>query len=175
MRQELEVPIKCWEQFYKIADMYGEKAYWCDREDLRHDIVIKLYEAYRIYDNLTDALIHTIARNCVKDFWRAYKRRQDNTMSLDKEFNRPYAYENGETLTFADVLSSDTTASFKKNGKRRYAYSEASEPERMAENDIEDDRLQEIPRRLILIRQRQLSGYPLSKADRQWVWRYNKK
>ena len=176
--QKKEVSIECWKRFEVIATkiIYALKVEAPDSEDLKQDIIIKLYEAYLRYDNLTDMLANTIARNYIKDCWRKNNRKDKNETKLDNEDAND---SESEQLTAVNVLSLDIRMSYKHNGKRAYSYSNASEPERLVEESEEKSekykRLEALPKRLKEIYLKKANKQTLSKTDRQWIWRYNKK
>jgi len=66
-----------WQKYIAIADRFQHKARFEDREDLRHDIIVRLADVARNngHKPFTEAAMIRIASHIAAEYWRDYYRR----------------------------------------------------------------------------------------------------
>ena len=141
-----------WLEWLGVARRYEHKIPSQDRLDIRHDIILELHRA-RQRDNKPLPLLraYKIASLTVALYWRKEKR-QPTILSLDE----PISDYDGNECRLLDTVADDTAI------------------------DLDawlDDKtfLLGCPMRLIEIATKKVEGRPLTKTDRQYLWRYHKK
>lgn len=141
-----------WEKYIEIASRFQHKAKAEDREDLRHDIVVRLAQiAGRNGNQLTKPAMLRVASYVVQSYWRDLMRKP-TLLSLNYELED----EDGNSVelwqTLADDKAIDTEAWL---DARTW--------------------LLGCPRRLVSIAVKRYSGKPLNYKDKMYLSRWRKK
>jgi hypothetical protein len=170
-----------WLTYYKVASRFAHKAKAEDTQDLLHDIIITLATAERNngHKPFTKAAMYRIASRAQADYWRAY-----------------YKVNNG--------LDCHTCSKAQRHKcKEDYLYTECPKAIKLESLDkpildnegnlttlgelIADDKALDLEgwvsdstwelgykRRLVNIAYKLKAGIPLTKSDRQYLWRFRK-
>jgi len=170
-----------WLTYYKVASRFAHKAKAEDTQDLLHDIILTLARAKRNngYKPFTEAVMYRIASRAQADYWyRHYKL----TMGLDcghcSQAQRRKCEE--------DWLYSDCPKAIKLESLNKPVIDSEGNTTELGEL-IADDRAIDLDawvssstweigykRRLVEIAYRLKAGIPLTKTDRQYLWRFRK-
>lgn len=70
----MEVQTSDWNKFADIASRFDRKAYFQDREDLNHNIIVRLAELTIQKGNLSLASMLRIASYVVQEYWHSFKK-----------------------------------------------------------------------------------------------------
>jgi len=141
-----------WEKYIEIASRFQHKAKAEDREDLRHDIIVRLAQiAGQNGNQLTKPAMLRVASYVVQSYWRDLMRKP-TVLSLNYEQED----EDGNSSELWQTLADDKAI------------------------DIEawlDARtwLLGCPRRLVSIAVKRYSGKPLNYKDKMYLSRWRKK
>lgn len=167
-----------WLTRYKVASRYAHKAQAQDREDLLHDIITTLADATR-HKPISYLAMLRVASRTVADYWRTQ-----------------YRLTNG-------LDCGSCSKAQRQRCRKKWLYPECPKAIRVESLDkpivdgegnltrlgelIADDRAIDLdawleaktyllgyPKRLIEIGQKRLDGKPLTKTDRQYLWRFRK-
>ena len=140
-----------WDKCITIADRFQHKAMFQDREDLRHNIIVRLAEVAQRngHKPLAEGAMYRVASFVVMEYWHTEKR-SGKVISLNSET------EDGEgnTIELIDTIADDKAIDLE-------AWVDAR------------TWLMGCPKRLIEIAHKRVSGKPLDHADRLYLskWR----
>ena len=167
--------------YYKVASRFAHKAKADDQQDLLHDIILTLARAERNngHKPFTEAVMYRIASRAQADYWyKHYKL----TMGLDcghcskaqrrkckeawlygqcpkavkiESLNKPVIDSEGNTTELGELIADD----------------KALDLDSWVSNSIWEIGY---PKRLVEIAYRLKAGTPLTKTDRQYLWRFRK-
>jgi hypothetical protein len=170
-----------WLTYYKVASRFAHKAKADDTQDLLHDIILTLAKAERNngHKPFTEAVMYRIASRAQADYWfKHYKL----TMGLDcghcsqaqrrkckeewlygdcpkaiklESLNKPVIDSEGNTTELGELIADDKAIdldAWVSNSTWEIGY----------------------PKRLVAIAYNLKAGIPLSKTDRQYLWRFRK-
>lgn len=144
-----------WDKYIKIADKFQYKARREDREDLRQTIILELAKVELKYNGsgrtLSDGGMIRVASYRVMEYWRqVYKHKR--VVSL----NSVVEDEDGDTIELIETIADDKALDL---------------PEWL------DCRLwlHRCPRKLVKIAYKKVAGYPLTDAERTYLYRQRKK
>lgn len=142
-----------WEKYSEIADRFQYKARYEDRDDLRHNIILRLAEvaSRNGHKPFTEGAMVRVASYVVMEYWHAEKR-NGKVISLNTEVED---YE-GNGTELIDTIADDS----------------AIDLEAWVDSRIW---LLGCPKRLIKIAHKRLSGTALTPTDHQYLWRYRKR
>jgi len=142
-----------WEKYSEVADRFQYKARYEDRDDLRHNIIVRLAEvADRNGDKpLTEGAMVRVASYVVMEYWHAEKR-NGRVISLNNEVRD---WE-GDSIELLDTIADDRALNL--------------------ESWVDSKSwLLGCPRRLIEIAKKKATGIALTQTDHQYLWRYRKR
>jgi hypothetical protein len=170
-----------WLTYYKVASRFAHKAKANDKQDLLHDIILTLARAERNngHKPFTKAVMYRIASRAQADYWyRHYKL----TMGLDcghcsqaqrqkckegwlygecpkaiklESLNKPVIDSEGNTTELGELIADDKAVdldAWVSTSTWEIGY----------------------PKRLVAIAYNLKAGIPLTKTDRQYLWRFRK-
>ncbi len=141
-----------WDKYIAVANRFQYRARPEDREDLAHDIILKLAEvACANGDTLSEGAMVRVASFTVMSYWRDVMRRP-TILSLDREV---YG-EDGDTFPLLDTLADDKALDLD-------AWLDAR------------TWLLGCPARLVMIANKISQDKPLSNKEHQYLWRYRHK
>ena len=142
-----------WEKYSEVADRFQHKARFEDRDDLRHNIILRLAEVasnngHKPYT--TGAMIR-VASYVVMEYWHAEKR-NGKVISL----NTAIGDGDGYSIELMDTIADDSALNLESWVDARTW-------------------LLGCPKRLIQIANKRVSGTSLTPTDHQYLWRYRKR
>lgn len=142
-----------WQAYAKVADRFQIKARFEDREDTRHDIIVRLAEvASRSGDQqITEGAMYRVASYVIMEYWHNLKR-QPSLLSLNEEVED----SEGNPIELYQTLADDKA--------------------------IDLDHwldcktwLLGCPKRLVRIAWKKAIGKPLNAKERQYLCRYRQR
>ena len=133
-----------WNMYLQVAEIMKRKVPDQEREDMKHDILVRLAER----QINTKSLAYVVAKEAIIDYWRRERYRQ--TDSLDWEI----IDSEGNKVKLIDTLQ---------------AHEQDFDNMAHAHKFIAD-----LPLRLIKVATKKLAGYPLTKADHEYFRRFRK-
>ena len=131
-----------WDMYIEVAEKMKRKVPDRERQDIRQEIITRLAER----EVQTEALAYCIANATTVEYWRRERYRQMD--SLDWVIFDP----EGNPLRVIDIL-------------------EAHEQD-LADLAFSKELLANLPVRVVKIASRRLAGYPISKADHEYLRRF---
>ncbi|MBA7641150.1 hypothetical protein ES703_48823 [subsurface metagenome] len=142
-----------WEKYSEVADRFQYKARFDDREDLRHNIIMRMAEVAQRngHKPFTEGAMVRVASYVVMEYWHTEKR-NGRLISLNTEIGDG----EGDTIELIDTIADDNAI------------------------DLEawlDARvwLLGCPKRLVEIAHKKVSGIALTKTDQKYLERYRQK
>ena len=170
-----------WLTYYKVASRFNHKAKAGDREDLLHDIILTLAKAERNngHKPFTEATMYRIASRAVADYWRAqYKLNSGLTCCNCSKAQRRKCKD--------DDLYTECPKAIKLESLNKPIIDSEGNLTELGEL-IADDKALDLdgwvsdstwelgyPKRLVAVAYRLKAGIPLTKTDRQYLWRFRK-
>jgi len=167
--------------YYKVASRFSHKAKVEDTEDLLHDIILTLAVAERNngHKPFTEATMYRIASRAVADYWRAqYKLNSGLTCCNCSKAQRQKCKE--------DWSYTDCPKAIKIESLNKPILDSEGNLTELGEL-IADDKALDLdgwvsdstwelgyPKRLVAVAYRLKAGIPLTKTDRQYLWRFRK-
>lgn len=144
-----------WGEYWEIAKRFEHKARAQDRDDLRHNIIIRLVEVAKAREASGEdfsylAKLRTASYTCLA-YWRDEKR-NGKIISL----NTTIQDEEGDTIELIDTLADDNAIDLD-------AWLDARVW------------LMGCPKKLVQIARKRASGFALTATDHQYLWRYKRK
>lgn len=138
-----------WEKYITVADRFQHKARFQDREDLMHNIILRLAEVERNngHKPLSEPAMYRIASFVVMEYWRAEKR--NSMVSLNSEFDDG----EGDTMELIDTLADDNAID-------------------LAEWVDAKVWLMGCPKRLLEVAHKRLNGITLAGAERKYLCKW---
>ena len=170
-----------WLTYYKVASRFAHKAKAEDKEDLLHDIIITLADVERNngHKPFTEAVMYRIASRTVADYWRSYYR-------LTTGLDCGHCSQSQRRKCKEDYLYSECPKAVKLESLNKPVIDSEGNTTELGEL-IADDRAIDLdawvsnstweigyPKRLVEIAYRLKAGIPLTKTDRQYLWRFRK-
>ena len=142
-----------WEKYSEVADRFQYKARFQDREDLRHNIVVRLAEVAQRngHKPLTEGAMVRVASFVVLEYWHTEKR-NGKVISL----NAGIFDGEGNTIELIDTIADDSAIDL-----------EAWVDARVW--------LLGCPKRLVGIAHKRATGKPLELADRKYLCKWRKR
>ena len=142
-----------WGKYSEVADRFQHKAKAQDREDLRHNIILRLAEVARNngHKPLTEPTMYRVASFVVLEYWRTEKR-NDKVISLNTEIDDGEGY----TVELIDTLADDEAIDVEAWLDARFW-------------------LLGCPKRLLEIAHKRVKGIPLSKYEQLYLCRFWKR
>ena len=141
-----------WLTFDDIARRFEHKARHDDREDLRHDIILRLAEiANRNGNDLTKPAMLRVASYVIQEYWHNLKRKP-SLLSLNNETTD----DEGNTVELWETLADDKAIDFE-------AWQDAKQW------------LLGCPRRLVQIAYKRYAGKPVNRNDDRYIERWRQK
>ncbi len=170
-----------WLTYYKVASRFAYKAKADDKQDLLHDIILTLARAERNngHKPFTEAVMYRIASYAQAHYWyRHYKL----TMGLDcGHCSRKQRQKCKEGWLYGDCPKAVKMESLNKpvidSEGNTTELGELIADDRAIDLDAwVSDSTWEIgyPKRMVAIAHRLKAGIPLTKTDRQYLWRFRK-
>jgi len=170
-----------WLTYYKVASRFAHKAKAGDREDLLHDIILTLATAERNngHKPFTEAAMYRIASRAKDQYWRIYYKANNGlTCGNCSQTQRRKCKESW--------LYGDCPKAIKLDYLSKPVIGEDGELTELGEM-IADDKAIDLdawvssntweigyPKRLVAIAYKLKAGIPLTKTDRQYLWRFRK-
>jgi len=167
--------------YYKVASRFSHKAKAEDKQDLLHDIILALAVAERNngHNPFTEAVMYRIASRRVADYWREhYKLTNGLTCCSCSKAQRRKCKE--------DDLYSECPKAIKLESLDKPILDGEGNLTTLGEL-IADDKALDLdgwvssstwelgyPKRLVAVAYRLKEGIPLTKTDRQYLWRFRK-
>ena len=140
-----------WENYSEVADRFQRKARFQDREDLRHNIILRLVQVAQRngHKPFTEGAMVRVASYVVMEYWHTEKR-NGKVVSLNTEIDDG----EGDKVELIDTIADDSAIDLE-------AWVDAR------------TWLMGCPKRLIEIAHKRVSGKPLDHADRLYLskWR----
>ena len=142
-----------WEKYSKVADRFQRKAKFQDREDLRHNIVVRLAEVARRngHKPFSEGAMVRVASFVVMEYWHTEKR-NGKLVSLNTEIDDG----EGDKVELIDTIADDSAIDLE-------AWVDAR------------TWLLGCPKRLIEIAHKRVSGIALTNEEHQYLWRFRHK
>ena len=142
-----------WEQYSEIAERFQHKAKYVDREDLRHNIIVRLAEvaSNNGHKPFTTGAMIRVASYVVMEYWHSEKR-NGKVISLNMDTGNG----EGEGVELIETIADDSAIDL-----------EAWVDARMW--------LLGCPKRLIQIADKRVNGEALELADRLYLCRWRQK
>jgi hypothetical protein len=171
-----------WQKYIAIADRFQHKARYEDREDLRHNIIVRLADVARNngHKPFTEATMVRIASHTVAEYWRAYYRRTHGiscgecSKAQRQECRKRNLYPECPRAIKIESLSKpivDSEGNITELGEL-IADDKAIDLEAWLDKSTF---LLGFPARLIEIAQKITNGEHLTPTDSQYLWRYRKR
>jgi hypothetical protein len=168
-----------WNKYTAIAEHFQHKARYEDREDLRHDIIVRLADVARNngHKPFTEATMVRIASHTVAEYWRAYYRRTHGvscgecSKAQRKECRKRNLYPECPRAIRIESLSKPIVDS---EGNITELWELIADDKAL---DLEawldkSTFLLGFPARLVEIAQKKLKGQALTNKDKCYLWRY---
>jgi DNA-directed RNA polymerase specialized sigma24 family protein len=142
-----------WQKYSQIADRFQHKARYQDREDLRHDIMVRLAELADSNGDkpFTEASMLRVGSYVVMEYWRQEKR-QLTWLSLNEDIED----DEGASIELYQTLADDKAIDLE-------AWQDAKRW------------LLGCPKRLVRIAYKRMLGRPLNKREQTSLTRYRQK
>jgi len=142
-----------WGKYSEIADRFQHKARFQDREDLRHNIIVRLAEVAQRngHKPLTEGAMVRVASYVVLEYWHTEKR-NGKVISL----NNTIEDGEGDTIEMIDTIADDKAIDLE-------AWVDAR------------TWLLGCPKRLIEVAHKRVIGTPLDNADKLYLGKWRKK
>ncbi len=138
-----------WEKYSEIAERFQYKARFEDRDDLRHNIILRLAEvaSNNGHKPFTIGAMIRVASYVVMEYWHAEKR-NGKVISLNTDIG------DGDSMELMDTIADDSALDLESWVDARTW-------------------LLGCPKRLIQIANKRVSGIPLERIDRDYLcyWR----
>jgi hypothetical protein len=171
-----------WNKYSAIADRFQHKARFEDREDLRHDIIVRLADVANNngHKPFTEATMVRIASHTVAEYWRAYYRRTHGiscgecSKAQRKECRKRNLYPECPRAIKLESLSKpivDSEGNITELGEL-IANDKAIDVEAWLDKSTF---LLGFPARLVEIVQKRISGIALTNADMIYLCRFRKR
>jgi len=170
-----------WLTYYKVASRFAHKAKAEDTQDLLHDIILTLAVAERNngHKPFTEAAMYRIASRAKDQYWRTYYKANNGlTCGNCSQTQRRKCKESW--------LYGDCPKAIKLDYLSKPVIGEDGELTELGEM-IADDKAIDLdawvssntweigyPKRLVAIAYKLKAGIPLTKTDRQYLWRFRK-
>ena len=142
-----------WQKYSQIADRFQHKARYQDKEDLRHDIMVRLAELADSNGDkpFTEVSMLRVGSYVVLEYWRQEKR-QLTWLSLNEDIED----DEGDSIELYQTLADDKAIDLElwQDSKRW---------------------LLGCPKRLVKIAYKTMLGKPLSPKERKYLSRYRQK
>ena len=138
-----------WGKYSEVASRFQHKARAQDRDDLNHDIVLRLAEVAQNngHKPFTEATMYRVASFVVMEYWRSEKR-NGKVVSLNTEIDNG----EGDTVELIDTVADDSAIDLEAWLDARFWLSGC-------------------PRRLVEVAHKIARGYALEVADRKYLWK----
>jgi len=142
-----------WEKYSEVADRFQHKAIFQDREDLKHNIILRLAELAQRNGNkpFTEGAMVRVASYVVMEYWHTEKR-NGRLISLNTEIDDG----EGDTIELIDTIADDSAIDLE-------AWVDAR------------NWLLGCPKRLVVIAHKRVSGIALDNADKLYLSKWRKK
>jgi len=145
-----------WDKYTKVANRFQYKAIPQDREDLNHTIVLSLANAQLAKDNngggqLSDIAMLRVASYERQKYWRQIKRNARFT-----SLNTIIEDSDGNSVELIDTVADDKAIDLNQWLEAKYW-------------------LYSYPRRLVIIANKKVAGYPLNSREHNYLSRFRKK
>jgi hypothetical protein len=171
-----------WNKYIAIAEHFQHKARYEDREDLKHDIIVRLADVARNngHKPFTEATMVRIASHTVAEYWRAYYRRTHGiscgecSKAQRKECRKRNLYPECPRAIKIESLSKpivDSEGNITELGEL-IADDKAIDIEAWLDKSTF---LLGFPARLIEIVQKRVSGIPLEAKDKMYLQRFRQR
>ena len=142
-----------WGKYSEVASRFQHKAKAQDRDDLNHNIILRLAEVAlnNGHKPFTEATMYRVASFVVMEYWRSEKR-NGKVVSLNAEIDNG----EGDTIELIDTVADDNAIDL---------------------TDWLDARfwLLGCPKRLIEVAHKIVKGIPLTNLEHQYLWRARRK
>jgi hypothetical protein len=142
-----------WQKYMEIADRFQHKARYQDREDLKHDIIVRLAEvaSNNGHKPFTEAAMLRVASYVTMEYWHQQKRVL-TVLSLNDEIED----NEGDSIELYQTLADDKAVDLELwQDARRW--------------------LLGCPRRLVRIAHKKVKHQPLTSTERSYLRRYREK
>ena len=141
-----------WEKYSEVADRFQYKARFEDRDDLRHNIILRLAEvaSNNGHKPFTIGAMIRVASYVVMEYWHAEKR-NGKVISLNTDIGDADGY----SIELMDTIADDRALNLESWVDARTW-------------------LLGCPKRLIQIANKRVNGTSLTPTDHQYLWRYRK-
>lgn len=178
-----------WGKYTEVADRFQHKAKAQDREDLRHDIILRLAEVARNngHKPLTQPTMYRVASFVVADYWRNLNRGSVKVCVLSGVATKPnyikcsYRQKPNRCLRcpYLAVRPIESLTQEIEDGE--------GNTEELIDTLTDDDAIDldgwvdarrwvlGCPKRLLVIAYKRANGIPLNDTDRQYLSRYYRK
>jgi len=142
-----------WQKYSEIADRFQHKVSFQDREDLRHNIIVRLAEVAQRngHKPFTEWAMLRVASYVVMEYWHTEKR-NGKIISL----NTTIEDEDGNSTELIDTIADDSAIDLE-------AWVDAR------------TWLMGCPKRLVVIAHKRLKGVALTNEEHQYLWRIRQK
>jgi len=142
-----------WEKYSEVADRFQYKARYEDRDDLKHNIILRLADiaSRNGHEPFTEGAMVRVASYVVMEYWHAEKR-NGKVISLNNEVRD---WE-GDSTELLDTIADDKALNLESWVDSRTW-------------------LLGCPKRLIQIAHKKSTGITLTQTDHQYLWRYRKR
>lgn len=137
-----------WQRYIEIAELMSRKAKWQDREDVKHDIIIRLCQRELKHGEIRSAfLMRAIAQESINDYYRIlYRREKWEAVGLTIEDDE------GNKVSLIDTLASDQSST--------------------EDWVIARDELRALPTRVIKLGAKKIAGIALTSAEHKYLQRF---
>jgi len=142
-----------WEKYSEVADRFQHKARFEDRDDLRHNIILRLAEvaSNNGHEPFTIGAMIRVASYVVMEYWHSEKR-NGKVISLNTDIGNG----DGDSMELMDTIADD-------NALNLEAWVDAR------------TWLMGCPKRLIQIADKKVKGIALTNADMIYICRWRQK
>jgi len=142
-----------WEKYSEVADRFQHKAIFQDREDLKHNIILRLAELAQRNGNkpFTEGAMVRVASYVIMEYWHTEKR-NGRLISLNTEIDDG----EGDTIELIDTVADDKAIDLE-------AWVDAR------------TWLLGCPKRLVEIAHKRVSGIPLDPKEKMYLGRFRQR
>ncbi len=142
-----------WEKYSEVADRFQHKARFEDRDDLRHNIILRLAEvaSNNGHEPFTIGAMIRVASYVVMEYWHSEKR-NGKVISLNTDIGNG----DGDSMELMDTIADDSALNLE-------AWVDAR------------TWLMGCPKRLIQIANKRVNGEALALADRKYLCKMRKR
>ena len=171
-----------WEKYIAVADRFQHKARREDREDLKHDIIVRLADVARNngHKPFTEVTMFRIASYAVAEYWRSYYRRTHGiscgecSQTQRQECRKRNLYPECPRAIRLESLSKPIVDS---EGNMTELGELIADDKAIDLGEWLDKRtfLLGCPMRLIEIAHKRLNGQALDAKDQKYLWRFRQK